>query len=47
VLDTASETVERFRAVWDAEKANLPMADKVRDMIDAHAPSIELYRECT
>jgi serine/threonine-protein kinase HipA len=47
VLDTARETVERFRAVWDAEKANLPMAAKVREMIDAHAPTIELYRECT
>ncbi|MEO9338834.1 type II toxin-antitoxin system HipA family toxin [Mesorhizobium sp. SB112] len=47
VLDTARETVERFREVWNAEKANLPMADKVREMIDAHAPSIELYRECS
>jgi serine/threonine-protein kinase HipA len=47
VLDTARETVERFRVVWDAEKNNLPMAAKVRDMIDAHVPSIELYRECT
>ncbi|MBY3179474.1 type II toxin-antitoxin system HipA family toxin [Rhizobium leguminosarum] len=47
VLNTARETLERFRAVWDAEKNNLPMASKVRDMIDAHAPSIELYRECT
>jgi serine/threonine-protein kinase HipA len=47
VLATARETVERFREVWNAEKANLPMADKVRDMIDAHAPLIELYRECS
>lgn len=46
VLDTARETVARFREVWNAEKANLPMAAKVREMIDAHAPSIELYREC-
>lgn len=46
VLDTTRETVERFREVWSAEKANLPMANKVREMIDAHAPSIELYREC-
>ena len=47
VLDTARETVERFRAVWDAAKKNLPMAGKARELIDAHAPSIELYRECT
>ena len=47
VLATARETVERFREAWNAEKANLPMADKVRDMIDAHAPLIELYRECS
>lgn len=46
VLDTARERVARFREVWNAEKANLPMAAKVRGMIDAHAPSIELYREC-
>ncbi|KOF18514.1 kinase [Ensifer adhaerens] len=47
VLDTARETVERFRAVWETEKNNLPMAAKVRDTIDAHAPTIELYREFT
>ncbi|NHT76982.1 hypothetical protein [Ferranicluibacter rubi] len=47
MLNTARETVERFHAVWEAEKANLPIAGKVREMIDAHAPSIELYRECT
>ncbi|TCQ04267.1 HipA-like protein [Rhizobium sp. PP-F2F-G36] len=47
MLDTARKTVERFRAVWDAEKANLPMVAKVRDMVDTHAPSIELYREST
>ena len=47
VLDTARETVERFRAVWDAEKANLPMAGNVIDAIDAHAPKVELYREFT
>jgi len=45
VIDTARETVERFRAVWEVEKNNLPMAAKVRDMIDAHAPTVELYRE--
>lgn len=45
VLDTARETVERFRSVWNAEKNNLPMAKNVRELIDVHAPSIALYRE--
>lgn len=47
VLETARETVEHFREVWNAENANLPMAGKVGDMIDAHAPLIELYCECS
>lgn len=47
VIDTTRETVGRFREVWNAEKANLPLAKKVREMIDAHAPSVELYRECS
>lgn len=41
VIDTSRETVERFRA----EKKNLPMAAKVADAIDRHAPTVELYRE--
>ena len=45
VIDTAAETVRRFREIWDAEKNNLPLADKVKKMIDAHAPTIPLYRE--
>ena len=45
VIDTATETVRRFRQVWEAEKTNLPLAEKVRAAIDAHAPSIPLYRE--
>ena len=36
VLDTAHETVERFRAVWAAEKMNLPIRDGVVKAIDAH-----------
>ena len=47
VLDTAQEAVERFRAVWAAEKANLPLAGNVVSAIDAHAPKVELYREFT
>lgn len=45
VLDTARETVERFKDTWEAEKNNLPMAAKVREY--AHLPTIELYREFT
>ncbi|TCU15639.1 serine/threonine-protein kinase HipA [Rhizobium azibense] len=45
VLDTARETVERFKEVWEAEKKNLPMAAKVLETIDAHVRTIELYRE--
>ena len=45
VIDTARETVERFRAIWEVEKKNLPMASKVTDAIDTHAPTVELYRE--
>ena len=45
VIDTAAETVRRFREIWDAEKNNLPLADKVKKMIDAHAPTIPLYGE--
>ena len=45
VIDTAAETVRRFREIWDAEKNNLPLADKVKKMIDAHAPTVPLYGE--
>jgi len=45
VIDAATETVRRFREVWDAEKRNLPMAAKVTKMIDAHAPTIPVYGE--
>ncbi len=47
VLDTARETVGRFTDVWKNEKNNLPVTAKVRDAIDAHLPTIELYREFT
>ncbi|MEX2454464.1 MAG: HipA domain-containing protein [Rhodospirillaceae bacterium] len=35
VLDTARETVDRFREHWRREKANLPLAPAVIDAIDA------------
>ncbi len=48
MIDTARETVEHFRRGGvEAEKDNLPMARKVAGTIDAHLPTIELYREFT
>lgn len=45
VIDTATETVKRFREAWEAEKRNLPLAEKVSAMIEAHAPMVPIYRE--
>lgn len=45
VLDTAGETVRRFKELWAKEKKNLPLEKKVVDIIDAHAASIPLYTE--
>src|SRR5690606_263665 len=45
VIDTATETVQRFREFWEAEKRNLPLADKVTAMIDAHAPTVPVHDE--
>jgi serine/threonine-protein kinase HipA len=45
VIDTARETVQRFKEYWAMEKNNLPLASKVLEMIDAHAPTIPLYKE--
>jgi len=43
VLDTVTETVERFKDVWATEKTRLPLAAKVVDAVDAHARGIPLY----
>jgi len=45
VLDTATETVERFKQIWSKEKANLPLEKKIVRIIDAHAASIPIYSE--
>jgi serine/threonine-protein kinase HipA len=45
VIDIAFETVARFKQVWADEKANLPLAKKVVEMIDSHAKSIPIYSE--
>ncbi|WP_442221843.1 type II toxin-antitoxin system HipA family toxin [Rhizobium sp. 2YAF20] len=45
VIDTAAETIQRFRDTWNLESKNLPMAEKVRNSITQHAPSIPLFEE--
>jgi serine/threonine-protein kinase HipA len=45
VLDTATETIERFKQIWSEQKAKLPLEKKVVDMIDAHAVPIPIYSE--
>jgi serine/threonine-protein kinase HipA len=45
VLDTAKETVTRFKSVWAKEKSNLPLAKNVVAAVDAHSVRIPLYKE--
>ena len=45
VLDTAAETVDRFKQVWAKEKDNLPMAKDVVGAIDAYLPRVPLCQE--
>ncbi|MFT3690943.1 hypothetical protein [Paenirhodobacter sp.] len=45
VIDTASETVERFRQVWEREKAHLPLAPTVVKTVEAQVPTVPLFRE--
>jgi serine/threonine-protein kinase HipA len=42
VLDTARETVTRFRDVWSAEKKNLPLSENLIETIEAHAETIPI-----
>jgi serine/threonine-protein kinase HipA len=45
VIDTAAETVARFKQIWAEQKTQLPLTKKVVDIIDAHAASIPIYSE--
>jgi serine/threonine-protein kinase HipA len=45
VLDTAAETVARFKEIWSREKTNLPLEKRVVGIVDAHAASIPIHRE--
>ncbi|MGQ7245763.1 type II toxin-antitoxin system HipA family toxin [Halomonas sp. V046] len=42
VLDTAHETVARFRQHWQAEKHNLPMTRQVREAIETHIEKLPI-----
>lgn len=42
VLDTARETVALFHQHWQAEKANLPLAAKVVQAVEAHLKTISI-----
>lgn len=45
VMDTAHETVVRFRQHWQAEKHHLPMTKQVREAIDAYIKSLPIAQE--
>jgi serine/threonine-protein kinase HipA len=45
VLDTARETVVRFREQWAVQKAHLPMAKSVVEAIDKHLPKVPIANE--
>lgn len=45
VLQTARETINRFKDLWNVEKTNLPLSRQVTAAIDAFAPSVTLYGE--
>jgi serine/threonine-protein kinase HipA len=44
VMDVTRDTVDRFTQVWQAEKANLPMAKKVVDAIDEHVTRLPIAK---
>jgi len=45
VLDTARETVAKFRSVWAREKGHLPMHDEVITAIDQLLPRVPIANE--
>lgn len=45
VVDTARETVGRFREAWRSEKTHLPLDRDVVETVDAFAPTVALYSE--
>jgi serine/threonine-protein kinase HipA len=45
IIDTAFETVDRFRTVWHAESKQLPLDPKTKEIVDQHAKSVRLFQE--
>ena len=44
VLDTARETVALFHQYWNAEKAHLPLVDKVIDAVEKHLMTVPIAK---
>lgn len=44
VVSTALETVDRFQSLWQAEKANLPLAKNVVEAVEDHLAGLELTK---
>lgn len=44
-IDAAKETVQLFRAHWDAEAPNLPMSDEVRSAVGSHMKTVPIMEE--
>jgi hypothetical protein len=46
VLDTANETVARFREHWNAEKQNLALSTDIVDAIEGHLKIVPIAWSC-
>ena len=42
VINTAKQTVERFRDVWEREKSHLPQDKRVTEAIDRHLEKLPI-----
>ena len=45
IVDTARETVDRFKQVWTQESKHLPLDKKVDDLITAHSSKVAIYQD--
>ncbi|MBI4356403.1 MAG: hypothetical protein HY559_00780 [Gammaproteobacteria bacterium] len=45
VLDTAKETVNRFKEVWEKEQFHLPLSKKTIAAIHEHSQSIPIMKD--
>jgi serine/threonine-protein kinase HipA len=45
VVDTAAETIQRFKELWPKQKTDLPLEKKVVEVVDANAAAIPIYNE--